>query len=118
MWIISLTYYERRALLARSLAHPLRIELTHLLVKRGKLCVCELLEEVSASQSSVSKHLAILKNAGVVESRKEGLKVFYKVRTPCVIQFFDCLDGILEEDTMCTTCLYGEVRVGDEDRVL
>lgn len=95
---ITSKYYEKRALLARSLAHPLRVQLAHLLVKKGELCVCELIEEVVASQSNVSKHLAVLKNAGVVESRKEGLKVFYKVRTPCVIQFFDCLDGILEEE--------------------
>lgn len=106
---MSSPYYEKRALLARSLAHPLRVQLTHLLTQRGELCVCELTELVEASQSSVSKHLAILRDAGVVESRKEGLMVFYEIRTPCVIQFLDCLDRMLEDDTKCQVCLYGEI---------
>lgn len=116
MFIIFLPYYEKRALLARALAHPLRVQLTDLLTRRGEHCVCELTEKVSASQSSVSKHLSILREAGVVECRKEGLQVYYQIRTPCVIQFLHCLDSMLKEDMgRQVSCLYRDQ--GDSDRV-
>lgn len=98
--------------MARSLAHPLRVQLTHMLARKGELCVCELTAEVTASQSSVSKHLAILREAGVVECRKDGLQVYYQIRTPCVIQFLDCLHTLLKEDRGLTISCVSEDSTG------
>ncbi|HOE09801.1 MAG TPA: metalloregulator ArsR/SmtB family transcription factor [bacterium] len=86
--------YEARAEIAKALAHPTRLflleELSH-----GKRCVCELTEMVGADISTVSKHLAILKNAGLVQDEKRGVQVFYELQCPCIPKMFGCLESIL-----------------------
>ncbi len=69
-----------------------------ILAEKGDICVCNLTKLIDLSQASISKHLAILKGVGIVSSRKEGLKVFYSLETPCVTGFFDCLDRVLAKD--------------------
>ncbi|MFW6287962.1 MAG: ArsR/SmtB family transcription factor [bacterium] len=83
---------------AKALAHETRLEIVDILREKREQCVCDLTEVLGVSQSSVSKHLAILKNAGIVDSRKEGLNVSYYLRVPCLSIFFACLDRIIEED--------------------
>lgn len=90
--------YAARAAIAKALAHKTRLQIIDILAEEGDRCVCELTEMLEVSQSSVSKHLAILKNAGIVDSQKEGLNVSYGLHTPCVNGFFNCLDRVLHED--------------------
>ena len=59
----------------------------------GERCVCELVELVDSGWSTVSRHLSVLKQAGVVADEKRGLKVFYRLALPCVPSFMDCLDA-------------------------
>ncbi len=66
--------YEFRARIAKALAHPSRLLMLEALENREQ-CVCELTELVGADQSTVSKHLAVLKQAGLVEDRKDGVMV-------------------------------------------
>jgi ArsR family transcriptional regulator len=51
---------------------------------------------VDADVSTISKHLAVLKNSGIVRDEKRGSRVFYSLRTPCVLNFFSCAEGVLE----------------------
>lgn len=90
--------YSLRAALAKALAHPLRLHILDMLLAEGELCVCDIVDKVNSSQSTVSKHLAVLKDAGIVDFRKDGLMVLYRVRTPCVREFFLCIDRVLRED--------------------
>ena len=90
--------YKARAEVAKALGHETRLEIIDILVDKGEKCVCELTEILDVSQSTVSKHLGVLKRAGIVDSKKEGLNVTYSLRTPCVKRFFNCLDQILEKD--------------------
>jgi ArsR family transcriptional regulator len=62
------------------------------------MCVCDLVELVGADQSTVSKHLALLKQAGLVDDRKEGTKSFYRLARPCVLNFFACVEQVMEEN--------------------
>ena len=55
-------------------------------------CVCEFVEAVECGWSTVSKHLSVLKEAGIIEDEKRGLQVFYRLKLPCVGQFIDCLE--------------------------
>jgi ArsR family transcriptional regulator len=93
----TLAQFEARATIAKALAHPTRLFLIDALAE-GERCVCELTEMVGADMSTVSKHLALLKNAGIVEVEKRGLQVFYRLRCPCMLRFFDCVEGVLQKN--------------------
>ncbi len=93
--------YEMRAEVAKALAHHTRLRIIESLINVDERCVCDIVGEIDESQSSISKHLGILKDVGLVESRKEGLKVFYKLRVPCIANFFDCIDKVLMDDLQC-----------------
>jgi ArsR family transcriptional regulator len=63
-------------------------------------CVCELVKAVGLGWSSVSRHLSVLKAAGVVEDEKRGLQVFYRLALPCVASFSACLDAARRGQTV------------------
>jgi len=86
--------YEARARIIKAMAHPTRLFLVDEL-SRGEHCVCELTEMIGADVSTVSKHLAILRNAGVVQDEKRGAQVYYSLRCPCVLNFFSCVENVL-----------------------
>lgn len=64
----------------------------------GEMCVCDLTKLVGADQSTVSKHLAVLKHAGLVEDRKDGVMTFYSVKVPCLREFWECIESVLKEN--------------------
>jgi len=87
---------EARAKVMKALAHPTRLFIVEEL-SRGERCVCELTEKVGADVSTVSKHLSLLKGAGIVLDDKRGVQVFYRLRVPCILNFFGCVEAVLEE---------------------
>ena len=87
--------YEARARIIKALSHPTRLFVVGEL-SRGERCVCELTEMIGADISTVSKHLSVLKQAGVVEDEKRGLQVWYRLRVPCVLKFFECVEDVLK----------------------
>jgi DNA-binding transcriptional ArsR family regulator len=89
--------YEARARVAKALAHPSRLLILDALAD-GEKCVCELTALVNADQSTVSKHLAILKQAGIVEDRREGAKTYYRPRICCLTALWDCIENVLREN--------------------
>jgi ArsR family transcriptional regulator, arsenate/arsenite/antimonite-responsive transcriptional repressor len=89
--------YEARARIAKALAHPTRLLMLDALQQR-EMCVCELTELVGADQSTVSKHLAVLKQAGIVEDRREGMMTFYRIKVCCLEGFWQCIESVLKEN--------------------
>jgi len=89
--------YQARARIAKALAHPSRLLILEALEKQ-EMCVCELTELVGADQSTVSRHLAILKQAGLVEDRKKGVMAYYRVKVCCLQGFWDCIERVLAEN--------------------
>ncbi len=87
--------FEARAAIIKAMAHPTRLYMVDEL-SRGERCVCELTEMVGADVSTVSKHLSILKAAGIVADDKRGSQVFYTLKMPCVLNFFTCVERVLE----------------------
>lgn len=87
--------YVQRARIIKALGHPSRLMMVDALAE-GELCVCELQALVGSDMSTVSKHLALLKRAGIVQDRKQGLQVFYSLRVPCILQFFGCVQAVLD----------------------
>ena len=86
--------YEARARIIKALAHPARLLMVDEL-QAGPRCVCELRAAVGSDLSTVSKHLLLLKNAGIVQDEKRGVQVFYRLRCPCVTDFFRCAEQVL-----------------------
>ncbi len=89
--------YEARARVAKALAHPSRLLILDAITE-GEKCVCELTELVAADQSTVSKHLSILKQAGIIADRKEGPRTFYRARIRCLKGLWDCIENVLKEN--------------------
>ena len=86
--------FEKQAEIAKAIGHPLRVAIVDFL-KDGERCVCDIAEHISSERSNVSRHLSVMVRAGVLEYRKEGLKVLYKLKAPCILQFFSCVTGVL-----------------------
>lgn len=99
--------FEARAEIVKALAHPTRLFIVNELSK-GERCVCELRDEIGADMSTVSKHLSVLKNAGVVEDDKRGLQVFYRLCCPCILNFFGCVESVLQENARRQRALINE----------
>ena len=88
--------FEKQAEIVKAIAHPLRIAIVDFL-KDGEQCVCDIAEHVDSERSNVSRHLSVMVNAGVLGYRKEGLKVIYKLKTPCILDFFSCITACLKQ---------------------
>ena len=86
--------FEARTAIMKALAHATRLMMVEEL-SRGERCVCELRALAGCDLSTISKHLALLKNAGIVEDEKRGKQVYYRLRVPCVLNFFHCLDSVI-----------------------
>lgn len=87
--------YEARANILKAMAHPSRLLLLDAL-HQGELCVADLTQIVGADQSTVSKHLAVLKNAGMVDVRREGTMNYYRGTCPCLGNFMNCIEVVLK----------------------
>lgn len=88
---------EARAQVIKALGHPSRLLMVEELADK-ELSVWELTDKVGASISTVSKHLSVLKNAGIVADEKRGNQVFYRLRVPCILNFFGCVEAVLAKD--------------------
>ncbi len=94
----SLAEFEARAKVFKALGHPTRLFIVHQLAD-GEKCVCELTEMIGSDMSTVSRHLSQLKEAGILDQRKQGAMIFYRLRTPCVLNFFQCVENVVGSET-------------------
>jgi DNA-binding transcriptional ArsR family regulator len=87
--------YALHAKVLKALAHPTRLFIVDVLGKKEH-CVCELTEMIGADTSTVSKHLSLLKDAGIVGIEKRGTNVYYTLKIPCALNFLRCSRDVLE----------------------
>lgn len=90
--------YEMRARIIKAMAHPSRLMIIDAL-SEGEKCVCELRDLVGSDISTVSKHLSLMREAGIVNDRKAGQQVFYSLRVPCILNFFGCVEAVIRSVT-------------------
>jgi ArsR family transcriptional regulator len=88
--------YEMKAEVLAALAHPIRLAIVDFL-EDDEQCVCDIAEHVAAERSNVSRHLAVMLRAGIVAHRKDGLRMMYRLRCPCVVDFTSCVARVLRE---------------------
>ena len=79
---------ESLAALFKTLSEPVRLRIVYLLLEKGELCVCDLVETMGLSQSVVSRHLAYLRNNNLVSTRREGVWVYYRITECCCEPLF------------------------------
>jgi len=91
------TRHEARAKIIKAMAHPSRLFIIEELNKKER-CVSELTDMIGADASTVSKHLSVLKNAGLVADEKRGNLIFYSLRCPCIMEFMGCLEDVLSSN--------------------
>jgi ArsR family transcriptional regulator len=92
---------EKRAKVISSLAHPSRLVIVEAL-ESGEQTVSDLTTVVGSDISTVSRHLGVLRQAGIVSSRKEGNRVLYRLVTPCLTRFFQCVEQVIADT--CREC--------------
>ena len=88
--------FSNQAKMLKALAHESRLIIVDRL-SRGECSVGDLRELVGSDLSTVSKHLALLRAHGLVEDRREGTTVYYRLLTPCIRNFFTCATQVLRE---------------------
>lgn len=101
-------FYELKAEIIQAAAHPIRLAIIEYLAN-GERCVCDIVDHVGAQRSNVSRHLSVMLKAGVVESRKEGLKQIYYLKTPCIVKFLECVEEALREKIKHQAILLGKL---------
>lgn len=90
---------KRQAEVFKALGHPGRMAIVHTL-GNGAVCACDLAEVAGCTPPTASRHLAVLRQAGLIEDERRGQQVFYHLTCPCVLTFAECLNRVdAGEDT-------------------
>jgi ArsR family transcriptional regulator len=90
------TAFRAQARILKALANESRLMIVHRL-SQGECSAGELTRLIGSDQTTVSKHLAVLRAHGIVEDRREGSAVVYRLLTPCVTSFLSCATQVLKE---------------------
>ncbi len=90
---------EAKANVLKALGHPTRLWMAEQLAD-GEKCVCELAEFIDADFSTISKHLSVLKQAGVVADEKRGKQVYYRLRVPCLLKYLPCVEAVIKASAL------------------
>ena len=88
--------FKQQARVLKAMANESRLIIIDRLGK-GECSVGELTKMIGSDQSTVSKHLSVLRAHGIVEDRREGNNVYYTLLTPCVMNFFSCAAQVIKE---------------------
>ena len=88
---------KARARVLKALGHPLRLQVVEALYRQD-LCLCELHPMFNVRQPTLSRHLAVLKQAGILTERRAGPRVILHLATPCIVRAFDCALEVVQAD--------------------
>lgn len=97
-------FYTAKANILKALAHPTRLWIAEQLVE-GEKCVCEFVDAIDADFSTISKHLSVMKQAGLIIDDKRGKQVFYSLKVPCIMNFMHCVEAVIKNNAEEQACL-------------
>ena len=95
---------KARARVMKALASPVRLKIVNEL-NQGERCLCELQPLFAMNKSTLSRHIAELRNVGIVSERREGVRSFLKLETPCILSVFDCTMGVIKAQAKRQTAI-------------
>jgi ArsR family transcriptional regulator len=87
---------QRKSEIFKALGHSTRLRIVEKLVD-GELCVCHILEMFDIDMSTLSRHLSVLKNAGIVTDERRGKNIYYSLKCPCLMNMIECMEEVLSE---------------------
>ena len=90
--LINIDKLELAASKLRAISHPMRIAIIDLLSKDNKLSVTEIYEKLDIEQATASHHLNILKNKGILDSKREGKKIYYSLKNVTLTDIIECIN--------------------------
>jgi len=91
-----------KARIFKALGHPTRLGIVELLAQ-GERCVCEIVPRFADSQATISRHLDVLLQAGILERSKDGVKMIYRLAMPCVLNAMPCIVEAIRKGTRRAT---------------
>ena len=89
------TILDQKVAILKGIAHPVRLAVVEALAD-SEMCVCDIAEMFHFDRTTISKHLSLMKNLGILEDRKEGLKVYYSLRIRCLPSMLSCIEKVVE----------------------
>lgn len=92
-----LAKFEAQAKIIKAMAHSTRLFIVDELSRKER-CVCELRDLIGSDISTVSKHLSILKNTGIVKDEKRGSQVYYSLKMACILNFYNCVCTVIAQN--------------------
>jgi len=95
--MISFKEAEVRAKIIKAMAHPVRLMMVEFL-KTGESSFSDIFDLFQLDKSTVSKHLLVLKESGIISSRKAGNDMIYRLDVPCITDFFSCVTAVIESN--------------------
>ncbi|TDY65153.1 DNA-binding transcriptional ArsR family regulator [Aminivibrio pyruvatiphilus] len=102
---------EEKAAILKGIAHPVRLRVVEALACR-EMCVCDIAEMFHFDRTTISKHLAMMKSLGILESRKDGLNVYYSLRIRCLASLLSCVEKVVlgeKVEVVLSPCLCGSL---------
>jgi len=82
---------EQLAMRLKAIAHPTRIAIIEMLSKDGRMSVTEIYSQLDIEQAAASHHLNIMKSKGILDSRREGKKIFYSLQNESLSEIIRCV---------------------------
>ena len=92
---------KRQAEVFKALGHAGRMAMVHAL-EDGPVCACELAEAAGCGPSTASRHLTVLRHAGLIADERRGQQIFYRLIFPCVLTFAECLNRVESGEKVST----------------
>tara|TARA_R110002096_G_scaffold373589_3_gene567085 strand:+ start:4662 stop:4994 length:333 start_codon:yes stop_codon:yes gene_type:complete len=87
--------FEKAAAVFKALSNPNRLVIINA-VAEGERCVADLTALLDLDMSTVSTHLTVLRNVGILKQERRGTQIFYSLRKPCLLNLFCCLNDFHE----------------------
>lgn len=79
-------------LMLRALAHPVRLGIMRCLAREPETCACDFTDVFAVTQPTISQHLKVLREAGLVQTRRQGTQICYSIRPDSIVRLHDLLD--------------------------
>lgn len=86
---------KSKAEILKGIAHPVRVAIVEMLADR-ELCACEIAEQFPLDRTTVSKHLALMRELKIIEDRREGQNIYYRLKMRCLLEVLRCIGDVIE----------------------